>query len=331
MTDNGLRAAWPWVLGVAILGVVVVMGLRRSEGAEFLALARQAEPSWFVLAVIIQVLTYIVQAEVWLIVMRGARVGLSRWAAFELSVAKLFVDQALPSAGISSTIMLVSSLERRRVPQPVSLAAAAVNLTSYHAGYTIAIIAATVVAAANGWMNAIATWLTLMSIVFLGLVTMGLLLFAGRRPRGRLALLERVPLLGRGLIVVEKADRMLVMKPALLGISVAAQLGIVALDTLTLMALVLSLGAHTSLAAAFVAVMVGSLFRTIGIVPSGLGTFEAGVVVALHASGLTVPIALSATLLFRGLSFWLPMLPGWWCARRVVAIRSFAPIAPPRE
>jgi len=32
--------------------------------------------------------------------------------------------------------------------------------------------------------------------------------------------------------------------------------------------------------------------------------------------GVSVPVALSATLIFRGLSFWAPMLPGFWFSRQ---------------
>jgi Mg2+-importing ATPase len=38
-------------------------------------------------------------------------------------------------------------------------------------------------------------------------------------------------------------------------------------------------------------------------------------VLTLKMAGLDVPTSISATLLFRGLSFWLPMLPGFWLAR----------------
>jgi Mg2+-importing ATPase len=65
--------------------------------------------------------------------------------------------------------------------------------------------------------------------------------------------------------------------------------------------------------------MIASLFRTMGIVPGGLGTFEATSVLTLRMMGVDLAVALSATLLFRGLSFWLPMLPGYWFSRRVVA------------
>lgn len=60
----------------------------------------------------------------------------------------------------------------------------------------------------------------------------------------------------------------------------------------------------------YAAFMLASLLRSIGITPGGLGVFEGGAVSALHWAGIALPVALSATLLFRGLSFWAPMLPG---------------------
>jgi Mg2+-importing ATPase len=44
-----------------------------------------------------------------------------------------------------------------------------------------------------------------------------------------------------------------------------------------------------------------------------------------------VAAALSATLLFRGLSSWLPMLPGWWVSRRLLARRERAARPPGLE
>ena len=56
--------------------------------------------------------------------------------------------------------------------------------------------------------------------------------------------------------------------------------------------------------------MISTLLRTVGIVPGGLGTFEAASVLTLRVIGVPLATALAATLLFRGLSFWLPMVPG---------------------
>jgi len=46
--------------------------------------------------------------------------------------------------------------------------------------------------------------------------------------------------------------------------------------------------------------------------------FEATSVLMPRMVGIDVAVALSATLLFRGLSFWLPMLPGYWCTHRLL-------------
>lgn len=63
--------------------------------------------------------------------------------------------------------------------------------------------------------------------------------------------------------------------------------------------------------------MIANLVRTMGFVPEGLGTFEATSVLPLKMVGVAIPVALSATLLFRGLSFWLPMLPGLWISKNI--------------
>jgi Mg2+-importing ATPase len=92
----------------------------------------------------------------------------------------------------------------------------------------------------------------------------------------------------------------------------------VLLDAATFWVLLRALGVTASVGGVFVSFMIASLFRTMGIVPGGLGTFEATSVLMLRMVGIDVAVALSATLLFRGLSFWLPMLPGYWCSHRLL-------------
>jgi uncharacterized membrane protein YbhN (UPF0104 family) len=48
----------------------------------------------------------------------------------------------------------------------------------------------------------------------------------------------------------------------------------------------------------------------------GLGTFEATCVAMLRTLGVPLEAALMATLLLRGFTLWLPMLPGLLLARR---------------
>jgi len=52
---------------------------------------------------------------VWRLVAAAAGDPLSRRTAVELSLAKLFADQTLPSAGLSSSVLVAKALEQRRV------------------------------------------------------------------------------------------------------------------------------------------------------------------------------------------------------------------------
>jgi uncharacterized membrane protein YbhN (UPF0104 family) len=48
----------------------------------------------------------------------------------------------------------------------------------------------------------------------------------------------------------------------------------------------------------------------------GLGSFEAVSIGMLRAMGVPFEAALSATLLFRGYTLWVPLIPGMFAARR---------------
>jgi Mg2+-importing ATPase len=95
------------------------------------------------------------------------------------------------------------------------------------------------------------------------------------------------------------------------------QLAIVLLDAATVWILIYSLGEMASPAGVFASFTLSSLLRTISIVPGGLSVFEAASVVTLRLAGVSLPVALAATLLFRGLSVWLPMVPGTFFSRGV--------------
>ena len=101
----------PWIVGVAILGGVVAFAFHFSETREFVRLTEQAKPWWLVLALVLQAATYVAQGEVLGCVTRAGRFPLSLPTLYKLSLSKLFVDQAVPSAGVAcaSTTMTPSS------------------------------------------------------------------------------------------------------------------------------------------------------------------------------------------------------------------------------
>jgi undecaprenyl-diphosphatase len=69
--------------------------------------------------------------------------------------------------------------------------------------------------------------------------------------------------------------------------------------------------AHLSLWNMFAVFTVGIAAATVTPTPGGLGGAEAGLVAALVAYGVDASTALAATLLYRLLTYWVPLLPGF--------------------
>jgi uncharacterized protein (TIRG00374 family) len=89
-----------------------------------------------------------------------------------------------------------------------------------------------------------------------------------------------------------------------------------ALDGLTLQFCLFALGVKAHFAAAFVAFIMASIVVTLSAIPMGLGSFEATSIAMLRVMGVPFEAALSGTLLFRGFTLWLPLLPGLFTTRR---------------
>ena len=318
--STGDRRRWlAWIFGAALLAAVVSVALHFSEGREFVLLAESAEPSWLFVAFALQAATYVAQAAIWRGVSRAAGHPVPLGRLYALSLAKLFVDQALPSAGLSGTIVMARSLEDRGVPRAVVMAAVVVSIASYYSAYVISITVALVITLVRHQLNPLVELVAVLFALFGVVMSVAVLVLSGRAPGAMSRRLSGLRPLRSGLELLEAADRRLSRDPRCLLPAIACQLAIMLLDTATMWSLIQALGASATPGGVFASFMIASLFRTVGVLPGGLGSFEATSVVTLKMIGVALPVALSATLLFRGLSFWLPMLPGLWFSRRAMA------------
>jgi uncharacterized membrane protein YbhN (UPF0104 family) len=66
---------------------------------------------------------------------------------------------------------------------------------------------------------------------------------------------------------------------------------------------------------AFVALAIATIAGVFSFLPGGVGSFEAGSTATLALLGVPVEAALTGTLLLRGLTLWLPLVPGLVLAR----------------
>ena len=308
-----------WLLGIAALVGVVFAVRHFSEAEAFVTQAREAKPLWLIAALLLQAATYLAQGEIWRAVGRRAGTRLSIPLMYKLALAKLFLDQALPSAGLSGTVVLTHALEKQGgLPRPAVLAGAVVNTTSFFFAYAVALSTTITILSFLGHATFVLVFPSVLFISLAAAVVAGILVFSGRDvlrkyPRW----LIRYRLIQEGLNFIKDADRRLVHNFHLQLIASCLQLATFLLDAMTLWVLIRSLGATARPSLVFASFMVANLVRTVGFIPGGLGAFEAVAVLMLKADGVPVAVGLSTSLLFRGLTFFLPMAPGLWFSRRL--------------
>ncbi|HEY6879023.1 MAG TPA: magnesium-translocating P-type ATPase [Polyangiales bacterium] len=309
-----------WIVGIAACATVVAVAARFADLRAVVGLARDLDPSLLALAVLFQLGTYASQGAIWRYVGKRSRSDVSARFAFELSVAELFVDQALPTGGISGTAFAARVLERHGYAKDVVAAGVVARAVAYYAGYALALAVAlgltfTVEPWGAGYLRA-ATALFLVASL---LIVVAMESLTARSLGRRVPRLMRIAALRRVLAFLDDASPRLTKSWPVLARVTLLQATTIALDAATMFALVWALGGTLSPAAVFTSFMLASVFRSLGIAPGGLGSFEAASVFTLSAAGASIPVALSATLVFRTLSFWLPMLPGFLLSRRVLA------------
>jgi uncharacterized membrane protein YbhN (UPF0104 family) len=142
--------------------------------------------------------------------------------------------------------------------------------------------------------------------VIAGLVAVGLVVLA--TPPGRRLLRARIaPMLGQ--VIPRLLD--VAQQPLKLAEGIGGALLVTAGYILCLAACVRALGGSLMLASVAVVYLTGSAVGSIVPTPGGLGAVEAALSASLGAAGLPGATAVSTVLLFRILTFWLPVPVGW--------------------
>ena len=76
-------------------------------------------------------------------------------------------------------------------------------------------------------------------------------------------------------------------------------------------------GARAGIAAVGAVYLAAALVAAASPTPGGLGAIESALIVGLTGIGISSGAAVSAVLLYRLATYWLPVLPGWWSLRQL--------------
>jgi glycosyltransferase 2 family protein len=263
-------------------------------------LLRSADWRWGLAALALSAVTY-----------AGATLSVSGFVAERLGfvrtllvqLASSFVTLVTPAA-VGGVALNIRYLQRRKIPAPVAVASIGVSQV---AALTLHVLLLAVCAAVAGTDDGSSfrppTWAYF--------VVAGLLLLAGTVlafPAGRRMVRARLlPTFNQVLPrLVEVAQH-----PRKLAEGFGGALLLSVAYIVCLSACVSAFGGSMSIAKVGVVYLTGSALGSIFPTPGGLGAVEAALTAGLTAAGLPGAAAVSAVLLFRLLTFWLPVPFGW--------------------
>jgi uncharacterized protein (TIRG00374 family) len=261
---------------------------------------REANWQWGIVALALSASTYV-----------GATISLSGFVADRLSffrtllvqVAGSFVTLVTPAA-VGGAALNIRYLQRRKIPAAVAAASVGVAQVVAFVLHILLIVVFAAVAGSSAkehiqppeW-----AWFVLAGLVVLALAVLAV-------PAGRRALRARVsPTLGQ--VLPRLLD--VAQQPVKLAQGLGGALLLSLSYILCLAACVAAFGRSVPIASIAVVYLTGSAIGSILPTPGGLGGVEAALTAGLTAAGLPGAVAVSAVLLFRLITFWLPVPFGW--------------------
>ena len=291
-----LRTLVSLVAGVA--AVYLLAG--ELAGRSLTSALRSANPPWGVVALGLSVLTYV-----------GATWSLSGFVASRLDFKRTFLAQLAGSfvtlvtpAAVGGAALNIRYLQRQKIPAAV--AAASVGVQQLMAFILHILLLVVFIALAGTGAKRSFSPPTWSYLILAGLVVAAAAVLA--IPAGRRLLRARVaPALDQVLPrLLEVAQQ-----PRKLAEGIGGALLLSAAYILCLAACVQAFGGHVALASIAVVYLTGNVVGSLIPTPGGLGGVELALTAGLTAAGLPGAAAASSVLLFRLLTFWLPVPAGW--------------------
>jgi glycosyltransferase 2 family protein len=261
---------------------------------------RVADYRWGVVALALSAVTY-VAAALELSGFVAERLNFTRTMLAQL--AGSFVTLVTPAA-VGGAALNVRYLQRRKIPAPVAAASVGVSqLVAFVLHILLLVVSIAIAGTVDKNPFRPPTW---SYFVLAGLVVVAGVVLA--LPAGRRLLRARVqPMLGQVLPRLLEVTQ----QPRKLAEGIGGALLLSAAYILCLAACVQAFHGSAAIASIAVVYLTGSALGSIIPTPGGIGAVEAALTAGLVAAGLHGTEAASSVLLFRLLTFWLPVPFGW--------------------
>jgi len=303
------------------LGVFIYLNFTQLKS--FLSYLRQINIFWLVMALVTQVITYVFVAMIFGYLMKhfGCKNAVSRFNLFKAAIVSFFLTNLVPTGGISGQGYLIYFFQKRNLPKNVSfLLAVLETLTYYFAHFVFAIFLVFYLFFSKIKLGGILYPVSLfgifgfifMEILVLSLTSKRIMLYLERQSQHN----RFVGFFWKRLNIVEerfsheewespfeflKNQKQHLFQPLIF------QILIFFADALTILFLFYGFNFSINFLTVLAGFVLTKIVSMISFSPGGLVFFEGAMLLFYSAFSVPGQLALIVTLMFRFLSFWLPL------------------------
>jgi len=298
-----LERVRPRTLITLIAGVFAFYVLAgQLANVSFSKLLAQANPVWTLVALAFSAATYV-----------GATMAISGFVLERLNTPRTLLVQVAGSfvvlvtpAAVGGVALNVRYLRKARLSATDAAASVGVTQIMSFAVFAVLVLISAAVAGSSRTARALTPphWAYVALAILVGMALIVLALPAGRRQ-----LVARV-----GSLADQVVPRLLdvAQRPAKLAQGIGGSVLVSVAYILCLAASVRAVGdSHVPLASIAVVYLAGNAAGSFIPTPGGIGAVETALSIALAGAGMPTAQAITAVLLFRTVTFWLPVLAGW--------------------
>ncbi|MHB8648342.1 MAG: lysylphosphatidylglycerol synthase transmembrane domain-containing protein [Thermomicrobiales bacterium] len=322
---GGLGLPWRAVGVFAVVTLVAVLALiRAGELSSVWRALRGADPRWLGVAMLTQTLPYFALTRIYISLFSQQGYPQPSGLLARVATVVLTINRVLPTMGVTSSVYLVATLRRRGIPEARILVVHTMEIVSYTVAFAIVttwgililvtrsaieqveILVPVVLVAIGGFF--VLRWLRRRGLkpILLRWAFTGNRVIGGIMPIRAFRITEER--IERFINEVWNGARLAATRPNWFVRAVLWQLASLGGDCLTIACALAALGVHAHPNTIVIAFVVATALAAISFLPGGAGSFEAAMVVVLVRRDVPFDAALAATLIFRGLTFWLPLV-----------------------
>ncbi|WP_076798275.1 lysylphosphatidylglycerol synthase transmembrane domain-containing protein [Chloroflexus islandicus] len=308
-----------YLIAVLGLGIVLWFALRAIDTQELWQVITTANPWWLLAAVIFKLLTPLGTAALYANVLRllGHRIrATSLWLIAQMAIV---INMAFPAGPVAMSAFLLHVFRRRRVPEGVTTVAVALDSLTYETAFFGLVGFGLAYLFTHRSLSV--GQITEVGLIAFAIVLAGMYLWGLQRDRADLTrkAIAVQQWLARHLrqhwqpASVEhfldelyRGKALVTQRPAAFARLLAIQIGVLALDMLTLYCIFRAIGNDPHLSVVILSYSLASFFAALAPLPGGGGSFEATLVLVASQLGIPAAVSLGATLIYRVLVFWLP-------------------------